>query len=68
MYLQSTEEFGFNPPEDCDRHGLVLDAEGDKGGYPLVPLTGLSDAGACVTNSCGSRTVCYVYEFFLAFR
>lgn len=41
----------------CNIQGLVLDAVGDKGGYPLVLLASLSDAGACGTDCCGFKTV-----------
>lgn len=44
-------------PGKCDSQGLVLGAEVDKSGCPLVLLARLSDAGACGTDCCGSRTV-----------
>lgn len=42
---------------DCDGHGLVFGAQGDKGGCTLVPLPTLSDDGAIVPYFCVSRIV-----------
>lgn len=57
--------FHLQPPWVCiktkhDSHVIILDAEGDKGGWLLDLLAGLSDAEACDTNSCSSRTAPHV--------
>lgn len=50
-------ELGVSLPGECDSQDLVLDAEGDKVSSAVFTLASLTDAGACGTKCCGSRTV-----------
>lgn len=50
-------QFGVSLPGECGRKGLVLGAERDKVGCPLILLASLNDARAGGTNCCGQDCV-----------